>query len=243
MTNKPHFAMIPYDVLDLLQVQKESGKRGIEFKALVLYSVLVRHADFESGETFVSRETIAKEMGYKRKGEADRPLTELIEAGLIEKHRRWHDGGPLESRSYSFERTDTHHFQASSLYRLLNSIHRADTRTGGDANRVPGGDTNRVPGGDTNRVPITITPVVENPVERRSGPNRRSATIRLPEDLDTTDEHALNDYAQQFLDTGQDYTHTIRNFLATKAYAGNPRKAFQVFLSTERQKARHLVAV
>ncbi|WP_372436836.1 helix-turn-helix domain-containing protein [Rhodococcus erythropolis] len=75
------------------------------------------------------------------------------------------------------------------------------------------------------------------------GPNRRSGTIRLPEDLDTTDEHALNDYAQQFLDTGQDYTHTIRSFLATNAYAGNPRKAFQVFLSTERKKARHLVAV
>ncbi|MCW2092304.1 UNVERIFIED_ORG: hypothetical protein M2328_005584 [Rhodococcus erythropolis] len=175
MTNKPHFAMIPYDVLDLLQVQKDSGKRGIEFKALVLYSVLVRHADFKSGETFVSRETIAKEMGYKRPSEADRPLAELIEAGLIERKYRWHDGGPLESRSYSFERTDTHHSQASSIYRLLNFTHRADTRTGGDANRVPGGDANRVPGGDANRVPITITPLVENPVGRQFDPQTSKA--------------------------------------------------------------------
>ncbi|WP_235170055.1 hypothetical protein [Rhodococcus erythropolis] len=240
MTDDQKFAMIPHPVLDLLQIQQDSGKRGIDFKTLALYSVLVRHRDYGTGETFIGRTAMAKELGYNRPSEVDRPLAKLMEAGLIERQHRWHDGGTLGNRTYSFERTDTHHCQGSSIYRIL---HFTDARAGGDANRVPGGDANRVPGGDANRVPISRTTLVENPVERRLGPNRRSGTIRLPEDLDTTDEHALNDYAQEFLNDGLDHTHTIRNFLSTKAYVGNPSKAFQVFLSTERQKARHLVAV
>lgn len=93
------FAAIPFDVIDMMKVQKD-GTNCIGSKAVLLYVAMARRANFETGEFYASRKTLAGDIGLKKPDAVDGPMDELKAAGLVAVHPKWKDKGnpPTYSR-------------------------------------------------------------------------------------------------------------------------------------------------
>lgn len=109
------FARIPFSVIKMAGVQGD-GTKGFGYKALSLYAVMAMHADFETGEFYAKRETLAAEMGLKGGDAIDKASSALVAAGLLTVRHQWKDGG--NPPSFSFTKDDRFSTQAANHYTL-----------------------------------------------------------------------------------------------------------------------------
>lgn len=99
MTEATMFAQIPFAVVDLMKLQND-GTSHMGSKAVLLYVAMARRANFDTGEFYATRKTLAKDIGLKKAAAVDDPIDELQAAGLLTVHRKWKDKGnpPTYSR-------------------------------------------------------------------------------------------------------------------------------------------------
>ena len=103
------FIQVRHSVLDYLLEQKLTPN------AYVIYSVLTKHADWTTGETFASRSLLAKAIHAKQARAADKYIRELQDVGLITSSRpRWKN--PADRDDVAFAPDDVHTAQTSNLY-------------------------------------------------------------------------------------------------------------------------------
>lgn len=89
---------------------------GLTPQAQAVYLKLGKHADNLTGETWVSRETLAHHIKAKQARSVDRYITELVDADLVDVRPRWHAAGDV--RDIVFERDSAHPVRATNLYTL-----------------------------------------------------------------------------------------------------------------------------
>lgn len=89
-SSQHHFSIIPHWIIF----------SGVSSGAIHLYAVLAKYADWESGEAFPARSTLAKDLG-KSPDTVDRHLKELKDIGAITIEAR-HRKGTKENRSNKY---------------------------------------------------------------------------------------------------------------------------------------------
>lgn len=118
-----HFAKLHFRVLD----DKQVTNRG-----LAAYTALARFADFDTGESRVSRQKLADKARVSVKT-IDRGITELVELGHLEVER-------IQKIDGSW---------AASIYRLMDTAAAVLARGGSDSQSPPPGDSQSPPPSDS----------------------------------------------------------------------------------------------
>lgn len=111
------------------------GSKGIGHRAFALYGVMAKHADFETGDFYASRKTLAGEMGLKKPDAVDEPLSVLKKAGLVTVRPQWKD--TANPPTYSLLRDDRFCVPTASQYTLHRAPHSTDPWPDQNRNQIP----------------------------------------------------------------------------------------------------------
>lgn len=134
MTDSHLFARIPFAVIDMAGLQ-DDGTKGYGHKALSLYTVMAKHADFETGDFYATRKTLAAEMGLKDAAAIDEASAALVDAGLLTVRPQWKDHG--KPPNYSFTKDERFCVQTANHYTLHWTPHSTERPPKAEREPIP----------------------------------------------------------------------------------------------------------